>query len=171
METKPLVEWTARQIRDPLLRLQFLQATAPRILRRARPKPYKRACLAAATGILLAVVVFFAQPARGSHQTNRNQANMNQADMVLPAPTAAPVRVPANPEIWLVETTEDAEAYSNGLRVETRFAVANRPRSFRAFPVAHPEDTLGSRARNRPALCSIPRRACRPRLSRARIPC
>ncbi|HXB69653.1 MAG TPA: peptidoglycan recognition family protein [Candidatus Acidoferrales bacterium] len=145
METKPLVEWTARQIRDPLLRLRFLQATAPRIVRPARPKPYQRAYLAAATAILFPVVVFFAQPARGSHQTNRNQA-----DMVLPAPTAAPVRVPANPEIWLVETTEDAEAYSNGLRVETRFAVATRPRSFRAFPVAHPEDTLGE-PRSQPA--------------------
>jgi hypothetical protein len=140
MAAKPLVEFTARLIRYPLWRLRFLQAAAPRLKQPARAKPYKPVYFAALTAILFPAAVFFARPARGSHLAN----------VALHAPTAAPVRVPASPEIWLVETAEDAEVYSNGLRVETRFGVSTRPRNFRVFPVAHPEDRLGE-PRSRPA--------------------
>src|SRR5436305_10312270 len=139
MVTKPLVEWTARQIRDPLLRLRFLQAAGPRIFRPARPKRYKRAYLAVLTAILFPVVVFFVQPARGSRKINVALADGGGAGERGIAAAAAPARWNGHPEIWLVETREDAETYSNGLRVETRFAVSNRPRRFRAFTVARPE--------------------------------
>jgi len=43
------------------------------------------------------------------------------------------------PDVWKVEATKDWEIYSNGLRIDTRFAVSNRPRSYQVFPVDHPE--------------------------------
>jgi len=135
-----MVEWTARQIRDPVLRLRFLRATAPRVEQPASHKPYKRLYLAAIAAILVSAFLFFARPARGSHPAN--------VAVTAPTPTLVPVK--GNPEIWLVETTKDAETYSNGLRIDSRFAVHNRPRSFRAFPVAHPEETRGE-PRSQPA--------------------
>jgi hypothetical protein len=38
---------------------------------------------------------------------------------------------PEMPNVWIVELAKDYEVYSNGLRVETRLAVANQPRSYR----------------------------------------
>jgi hypothetical protein len=35
--------------------------------------------------------------------------------------------------VWQVEQTGDSEVYSNGLRIDTRFTVANRPRLYTAF--------------------------------------
>ena len=142
MAAKPFVEWTARQIPNPVWRLRFLQATAPRMKQPASPKRGKPAYLAALTAILFLfpVAVFNARPARGTHQ----------ASIMPPAPTSAPVQVKGNPETWLVETTKDAEAYSNGLRIDTRFAMSTRPRSFRVFPAARPEETRGE-PRSQPA--------------------
>ena len=158
MTIRPLVEWRARKIRDPVLRLRFLRSKAPRTIRRGRLKPSKRVYLTAITAILAAAVVFFDQPARGSHQANMVLSAPPQATALPPAsaPSSATVSssasapVKGSPEIWLVETTDAAETYSNGLRVETRFAVGSRPRSYRAFPVAHPEETRGE-PRSQPA--------------------
>jgi hypothetical protein len=146
METKSFIEFTARQIRDPVKRLRFLQATAPRIIQRDLPKRYKWLCLAAVAAILVLGVVLFAWPARGSRKANLVLSPPS------PALVSSTVSVPVkdNTDIWLVETTETAETYSNGLRVETRFAVGNRPRSFRVFSTAHPEGSLGER-RSQPA--------------------
>jgi len=44
--------------------------------------------------------------------------------------TASPV-----PNVWTVETTRDYDVYSNGLRIENRYATSNHPRSYRAFPL------------------------------------
>lgn len=41
-----------------------------------------------------------------------------------------PRRGSAPPSVWPVEENQDHDLYSNGLRVENRFAVANEPRSY-----------------------------------------
>ena len=38
------------------------------------------------------------------------------------------------PEVWQVEKTGDSETYSNGLRIDNRFAITNHSRSYRLFP-------------------------------------
>jgi N-acetylmuramoyl-L-alanine amidase len=54
------------------------------------------------------------------------------------------------PQVWLVEKSRDSESYSNGLRVDNRRAIATHPRSYRAFPVDHP-DTAVEAHRTEPA--------------------
>jgi hypothetical protein len=54
------------------------------------------------------------------------------------------------PDVWQVEGAKDWEIYSNGLRVDNRFAVSNRPRSYQVFPVDHPE-LPGESHRTQPA--------------------
>jgi len=39
------------------------------------------------------------------------------------------------PVVWQVEKTADSDTYSNGLRIDNRFVVASRARSYLAFPV------------------------------------
>ena len=53
-----------------------------------------------------------------------------------PAIEATPVVIPAGvapAEVWLVETGEGFEQYSNGLRIETGHAVKGEPRRYRVF--------------------------------------
>jgi len=45
---------------------------------------------------------------------------------------AAPAANP--PEVWQVESTDTSETYSNGLWIDTRYAVANHERAYLAFP-------------------------------------
>ena len=55
----------------------------------------------------------------------------------IPAPTmerATPGQAPEATGVWLVETNSQFELYSNGLRVETRFAASTTPRRYLAFP-------------------------------------
>jgi hypothetical protein len=51
---------------------------------------------------------------------------------------AAPV-----PAVWQVEQIGNAETYSNGLRIDNRYSVAGRPRSYLAFPADRPQDSHG----------------------------
>jgi hypothetical protein len=65
-----------------------------------------------------------------------------------PSAPAVPRRAPVSVTqetvpVWLVETTGDSEVYSNGLRIDTRFTIPNRPRLYPAFPRA------GDSAQNR----------------------
>ena len=48
-------------------------------------------------------------------------------------PATAPVKILAPAKIWVVESVGGMETYSNGLRVETKFATTNRSRAFYAY--------------------------------------
>jgi hypothetical protein len=73
-------------------------------------------------------------------------ASLALAGMVIPLASDAIVRTPRTPappsttasqpvsqmpSVWPVEQTKDYDLYSNGLRIENEFAVANEPRSYR----------------------------------------
>jgi len=64
---------------------------------------------------------------------------------VVVSPGPAKVRVDETREIWQVERTDAFETYTNGLRIDNRFSVANHPRSYLAFSVARPDDVRGER--------------------------
>jgi N-acetyl-anhydromuramyl-L-alanine amidase AmpD len=60
--------------------------------------------------------------------------------VVIPAHRVVSTRPQPSPQVgdvWLVEKTGIVELYSNGLQIDNRFLVANRPRSYVAFPL-HP---------------------------------
>ena len=105
------------------MRLRYLRTTAPppAEFRSHRARAGVAACLLAAvlaSGFLLRARV-----------------------RVEPLPTyQRHVRAPAvsserAPDVWQVEKSAAWDVYSNGLRIDNRFAISNRPRSYRVFPV------------------------------------
>lgn len=111
---------------DPVLRLRFLRAVAPRtsFVRRQFHGRLRHWILWA--GLLLVLLVPFLM---------KLAAGKPEPLYTAPIP---PRRAPAGEAqetvpVWQVEQTGDSEVYSNGLRIDTRFTVPNRPRLYPAF--------------------------------------
>jgi N-acetylmuramoyl-L-alanine amidase len=60
---------------------------------------------------------------------------MRATPRVMPPPPIA--ATPPTTRVWLVDRAGDSETYSNGLRIDNSFAVANRPREVSAGIVFH----------------------------------
>lgn len=120
--TTVMLEHRARSIRDPIARLRFLKQ-ADSMSSGLRP------CLSWVrrhwkTGGTL--VIFFVLRI----QTASDAVAVPRA--APPLPLASAQDVPP-PNVWLVEKSGDYETYSNGLRIERRFEVANVPRRYVVF--------------------------------------
>ena len=135
-----LIEWRAGQIADPVERLRFLRrnmpeegSTPPAVVARAL-QLWQTRRMFVALGFTCFVLLALAP----GHTKSRPQADKG-APPVTAAPTPAPVFAPmASREqktqaIWLVETRDGVETYSNGLRIDDKYATANEPRG--AYPV------------------------------------
>lgn len=135
---KPVVEWLAGQISSPVLRLRFLQAAMPAPQKQYRHRLSYRSWLliSFAVGLLLITMPASVSRLRASHVIARPAVSRSGP---------AIIRVEPTPEIWQVEKTNAFETYSNGLRIDNRFAIANRPRSYLAFPADRPWDMQGVR--------------------------
>ena len=77
---------------------------------------------------------------------------------VLPAPSVVSIESPVStrrtepvPSVWLVEETESHELYSNGLRVESAYAVSNERRFYQALRRSHNDLELEPEWRSQPA--------------------
>ena len=108
------IDRQANQLTDPVERLLYLrQATTAAGFGHTRPR-----WRPAAAFLLLAAVV-----------SMRSDANVHRQTDLRPA---ASVRIGhfAIPNVWIVEENRDYETYSNGLRIETKLAVSNQPRSY-----------------------------------------
>lgn len=138
------VNWAAGQIQDPVARLKFLQKTAPR-LGPTKDIPWLMIGLVTALGAIASLGAFFVV------QHNKLDQPLDKADqpMVIQVrpvetPGAQGSVVPQTPpQVWQVEKSASSEVYSNGLRIDTRFAIQNHPRSYLAFPMDHPVQTEG----------------------------
>jgi len=109
------IDREAQTLPDPVARLQYLrQATTAAGYTRARP----RWIPAAACFLLVALLAL------------RSDANVHRPSAL--RPPSSPLRAGAFdvPNVWIVEQAQDYETYSNGLRIETRLAVSNQPRSY-----------------------------------------
>ncbi|MEZ5353604.1 MAG: peptidoglycan recognition family protein [Bryobacteraceae bacterium] len=123
------VEWRAQAIRDPKERLRYLRAAmgtvslgnedAPARFTRWRAGAVGIAVLAA--GVLLA-------PAWESRSV---EAVGLDREIPLEDAGAGEDRGPG--KVWLVEEKDGHEVFSNGLRVETAYAVSNEPRRVMQF--------------------------------------
>lgn len=113
------MDWLAGRIHDPVTRLRFLQAVAP------PPDIAEKSRLArlALPFLLFSVVIGLALLQTGGV---RHAA----ARPARPVAHARPVASPSFSSIWLVENTAGSDLYSNGLRIDNRFVVANRPRAY-----------------------------------------
>jgi N-acetylmuramoyl-L-alanine amidase len=132
----------ARQVRmariaggigDPVLRLRFLKTAMAQSSAAARLRFHWFVWLALLLTMLIPSLV---RRAAGSPEPLK-------ARVVRPEPplahgkvgdaVAVKTAVKVAP-VWQVEKTGESEVYSNGLRVDTRFAVLNHPRLYLAFP-------------------------------------
>ncbi len=116
-------------IDDPILRLRFLRRLAT-----VEPWPRKLVLRIFALLFFLAVVASWFLVPRAAARVSPSAAS---------APGIRAVSVaPRLPQVWLVEQNHGADIYSNGLRVDNRYSVCTRPRSYVAFPRDRP-DTQG----------------------------
>jgi hypothetical protein len=121
------VDRIAACIWDPVLRLRFLRAMAPRALVSQPPSKLRlRHWILGAAIVLLLLTPFLMKLAAGKPGTPHS------APIALRR-LAAAAGPPKTVIVWQVEQTRDAEFYSNGLRVDTSLTVANRPRLYTAF--------------------------------------
>ena len=112
----------ASTIADPIERLKYLRANALPAEALARPSasaPWKPA--------LAGVLVLFLIVQARSISSSQPQAAVVPVQAKTLAPAASQAVPPA---VWLVETRNGVESYSNGLRIETRLETDNRPRSY-----------------------------------------
>ena len=125
------VAFVARSIGDPVNRLRFLRAVAPppRKTRGGRWSTFLHYLLLAIVPLTL-IAAFLVM--RAAARAPMPEAWKPQATAARPASAAA------LPEVWMVEKNATEEVFSNGLHIDTRFAVSNHPRSYLVFPVKGP---------------------------------
>lgn len=109
------IDRRAQKLADPIERLQYLrQVTAAAGCAPVRPR-----WRPAAAFLLLAAVVSL-----------RSDANVHRPPALRPVASSLRAGRFDVPDVWVVEETKDYETYSNGLRIETKLAVSNQPRSY-----------------------------------------
>ena len=117
-----LLELRASRIKDPVARLRFLRRRMIplRPLRQRRNK-----------GHLFLFAVVLASLLVPAYRTSKGQARQTAASL----PPVPAVGADVFTDVWLVEHTKDFEVYSNGLRIDNRYTVANEPRaSYAVYP-------------------------------------
>jgi hypothetical protein len=140
------VHWTAQQIDDPVGRLRFLKSVAPRVeVSSTRKSPRIRvlavAILLLATLLPLSRRVVRAEDGGGVRVP---AAISGKAPYIrVAAPNVVGPRPGQSAEIWQVEKTKEFDSYSNGLRIENRYAIRTRPRVFLTFSATRPDDLRG----------------------------
>lgn len=144
----PLVAYTiearAAKIDDPVARLRYLrQSAALRATKDAKPGRIAKWHWALGAAFLLAGIAVL--PMRGVFFQPAAANTASKAPIVRRPPKldqAALAKVADNGKIWQVESTRDYEEYSNGLRIEKKYAIGNRPRAgYRLFDRANPSAT------------------------------
>jgi hypothetical protein len=130
-----LTEWKARKIKDPIVRLRYLQrkigpGSIHAVQLRTRWK---------AVSLLPAMACLFIPGFKASNTDDE------LAPPPMPRLTAAAVDVFTN--VWLVEKIRDVETYSNGLQIDDRYAVSNEPRT--PYPVFLQNEAKSSQSRLR----------------------
>lgn len=119
----------AGSMSDPVKRLRFLRAVAPLANVAGERRWLGRGLSVGVLAIVLAAGALSFSYVRASAQP--------PAPAMPPAPPAhdaAPATLAAT-DVWLVEQNAASEVYSNGLRIDSTFAVGNGKRSYLAFPV------------------------------------
>lgn len=146
----PWVDWTARCISDPVLRLRFLKAAAPAW----QPALAKRRWRWRWAGVTLAALVLVLTAVRFLDVRKASASGGSEAAPGVPSKTTAAVSIPAGlsipkqeslQEIWPVEQTAAFETYSNGLRIDNKFSTGNHPRSYLAFAANQSNSTTERR--------------------------
>ena len=142
-DSRPVVDWLAGQIHDPVAKLRFLKVVTAND-RPASAKAWTRRRYVPAA-ILCTVAVLFLVKAKARVETPAPHTTLAAAPLpVASRPAGGP------PPIWQVEKNAEFEIYSNGLRIETRYEVSTHPRRYVAFATGGSGREAGE-IRNTPA--------------------
>jgi hypothetical protein len=136
-----LVEWFAGHISSPVARLRFLQS-ALHAEEPASPR-LRLQKLAVWLGVPLLLALIVLTP-----PTTKKRLRIADPDVDAPIvapPAAVAVRVAPVPEVWQIEKTKTYETWSNGLRIDDRFAVSTHRRTYLVFSAVQPDDARGER--------------------------
>jgi hypothetical protein len=147
----PLIEARASQIDDPIAKLRFLRNTEKRVEQvetvLSRPKYWwlrnQKFWMALFFVLMIPTVTLFRGTAPSAPATDAVNA------AVRPRGAKKFTEGPLD-KVWLVDTKNAVETWSNGLRVETRFATTNRPRGYFAWNHNQPNSTLVELPRKSP---------------------
>jgi hypothetical protein len=129
-DLRTIIEWRAGNIQDPIERLRYLRQVG----RYAWPGlgtflPKRFLAVAAVVGLSLALA---------SAYTVFRVIPPQVRPVILAPQLPSSTSTPLPGSVWLVDQRGEAEIYSNGLRVENRFAISNIPReSYEVFEPAH----------------------------------
>jgi N-acetylmuramoyl-L-alanine amidase len=123
------IEWRARRIQDPVDRLRYLRQ-ANQMAAPARRNWRKRRWPAVVFGAVLVLIAV----------RSTSDATGHRMAHAAPKPATTALR---SAEVWMVESNQQFELYSNGLRIETRFQTSNHPRSFAAYDRRKPDLPAG----------------------------
>ena len=118
------IERKAHRIEDPIARLRYLKSRMAAA--NAPAKPRRSFGRLPAIGMMLTVAVLLS-PGYQASNTEDNLPPLASAPHIAP-PAPKPVA-----KVWLVDKDGDDETYSNGLRIDDRYAVSNQSRLF--YPV------------------------------------
>ena len=136
-----MIEARASKIEDPVAKLRFLKTTEKRVEQvetvLGRPQYWwlRNQKFWVAVGCLLLI------PTLTLFRTAPVAQQVAVAD-VTPRVSRKPFQDAPLEKVWLVETKNGVEAWSNGLRIETRFATTNRPREYYVWNRNQPSSSL-----------------------------
>jgi N-acetylmuramoyl-L-alanine amidase len=119
------LESRASRIRDPIERLRYLRSRTRHIPKEIPPvtqRPRKKMPLACLAVLLTCLAIPGYQASSPGERTAAQ-----------PIPHFAAAAADVFPNVWVVEKTPEFEIYSNGLRIDDRYAVSNSDRLF--YPV------------------------------------
>lgn len=134
----PMIDRRAAQITDPVEKLRFLRKSHAKVDMvedvLQHPKYWwlrnKKLWLAALFVLLVPTVTLM---------------RSTSSQVLVPASLAPATKKSLDQtleKVWLVDTKNGVETWSNGLRIETRFATANRPREYYAWNRQEPNSPL-----------------------------
>ena len=130
-----VVDWRAKRIEDPLNRLRYLRVATVGLESSPRPRLGRWHYAA------LAALLFTAGSLALSRAVAPRGAATQKAGRPSPVERAAPGLASAErfPDVWLVEENAERAEYSNGLQIDCRMEVSNRPRSYAVFDATRPD--------------------------------
>lgn len=128
LKANQFVDWRARQISDPIEKLQYLHGAMTGRAVPVRRLVWRRLSLGAF--VIMAVSLLLPAPGVVSDVSRVSHRQMFPE-------TAKKIPPQSFSEVWLVEETGQEEVFSNGLRVDNRFSTPNQPRFYQALDRKH----------------------------------
>lgn len=138
----PLIEARASKIEDPVAKLRFLRQTEKRVGQvetvLGRPQYWwlrnKKFWVMVVFMLVIPTYSYFRSAAPPVPTSGLSATGLN--------PTGRFIREAPLEKVWLLETKGGVETWSNGLHVETRLTVENRPRDYYVWNRNNPNSSI-----------------------------